>query len=262
MLAIPALLGETQRGDPVELSHRLLRRAELRLRLVDGDGPPPTAGLPDEEPEHEQNDEGQSGLDHDRGKLGRGAGQTELRLQRLDVVRVLARLDDARHHDGNLRGRRDTGHAPGSLKRHVDRGEDQITDTERGDPIAEGVAGVPVGAPRDLRRLRVEDLELPHHPAHAVVGDLVTRVGLDDQGELDGIADRDPALVERGRRRHRAVSQSDRTDRERRERHEGEDTHQFRLERALNSARRAGTYGRSVERSTRSIPIRLNVRRR
>ncbi len=252
------------RGDAIQFGHRALRWREQDfvqagvLRSARGG----LTGLADDEREHRENDERERDLDRELRDLRCRRRQPELRLRRLNVVGGLSGSDDTCDDDLDLRGWGDAGRATRTLVRDVNLREHEIPHAERRHAVAERVPRPAVRDPRDLRRERLEYFELVQDPADAAVGHLVPGVGLHDERERDRIADGDPALVDRRGDANWIIGRGHRSERQNEEARGDQNAHQLRLDRALKSASSAGTYGRSVERSTRSTPIRLNVRRR
>ena len=244
MLGVPTLLGEPERGDAIQLGHRSLRRSELNVSFEIRFAPsfrPRATGLPDDQHEHREDHDRERALDderrHDRG----GPGQAQLRLQRLDVVGAFAGLDDACHHDRDL-GRRCYADGPvGSLIGDIDLREHQVPHPEGRDPVTERVSGPAVLDPRELRLLRLEDLELADDPTDPGVGDLVSGIRFDDEGQAYRIPDGDTPLVDRRCDAYRGFGGGELTHRQQQQRGERRDPHQLRLDRALNRASRAGT---------------------
>src|SRR5581483_9811177 len=129
----PSLLREPERRE-------LVQRAEGALcgrQTLRGDADAPA---PQEEPERERDDPGERRRRDDPDRDARqpppdGLGHTELRLERLDVRGVLARGDDARDRDRDVRGPRRAGGAVGSEPGDVDGREHEVADAPRGDDV-------------------------------------------------------------------------------------------------------------------------------
>ena len=115
MLRVPALLGQAERCDAIQLRHGALRGGEQDLVHVRVLRPArgATTRLPNDQGEHREHHKGERDLDRELRDLGGRRGEPELRLRRLDVVGGLAGLNHARDDDRDLRGRDDTGLAGG-----------------------------------------------------------------------------------------------------------------------------------------------------
>ena len=217
---------------------RLQHLVHLRVFRTAGGGAP---RLANDEREHHEHHDGEGDLERELRDLRRGGGKPQLWLRRLDVVGCFTRLDDGRDDDGYVGGQYDSGHARRRLVRDADLRKDEVADTECRDPIAEGVTRPAARDLRDLRRDRLEHLELVHEAADAAVRDQITGIGLHYEHEPDRIANGDPVLVHRGGDVDRTVGRRHRSEQHQEQTREGQNAHQLRLDRALKSPRSAGT---------------------
>jgi hypothetical protein len=202
MLGRSPLIGEPLRRELIEVAHRALRGGQL---LGHGHRLPAPEQVPEEESGEHGHRERARDPQHDAlDAEPRRLGERELRLEGLDVGRIVVRRDDGRDVHGDRVGARDAGGPVRCDVRDVDRRQGEVAERPRGDDIAEGEAHLR-GARRLLACAVLDDLEVAHLASDARIGHRVSRVGVDDHGHRDAVAHGDRGAIYRHDGVHRTV---------------------------------------------------------
>src|SRR6266508_1533586 len=239
----------------IELAQRALDRRELILER----GPLAAAEQePKDQPGERGEGRGRAEAEQKTHDLGeeRG-GQVGLRLERLDVRGVLAVADDRGDAQDERCCHGNAGRAVRTEVGHFDGRHRDIADHPGGHAITERPARDAAGPARALRRQDLEDLDIADVPRDAWIADLIASLRVGDDRQDQRIAHGDRGAIDRRGRVHGVGGRGGSAHHTgQRQSHAESDLLQLRRVLALKSAMSAGTYGRSVYRSTASIFIR------